>query len=142
MDVGTCALAFRILRMNGYDVLSGTLSTSNKIQHMITLCICNILNPYMLFICYVDKLTQIAKEECYTNSIGGHLKDTSKALELYRASQIIIHSNESALEKQHSWSNRFLKHKLSYGSVQLDRYARIMFQEVFFAIYGVYTSSI
>lgn len=25
MDVATCALAFRILRANGYDVLSGTL---------------------------------------------------------------------------------------------------------------------
>ncbi|XP_074367131.1 ent-kaurene synthase-like 1 isoform X2 [Apium graveolens] len=99
MDVGTCALAFRILRMNGYNVSS-------------------------------DKLTQIAKEECYPDSLGGHLKDTSKALELYRASQSIIYSNELALEKQNSWSNRFLEHKLSNGSVKLDRYARSIFQEV------------
>ncbi|KAL1815036.1 terpene synthase 6, chloroplastic [Daucus carota subsp. sativus] len=99
MDVDTCALAFRILRMNGYNVLS-------------------------------DKLTRIAKEECYLNSLGENLKDTNEALQLYRASEAIIYSNESALEKQNSWSNRFLEHKLSNGSVHLDRCARIIFQEV------------
>ncbi|KAM7493002.1 hypothetical protein LguiB_027611 [Lonicera macranthoides] len=33
-----------------------------------------------------DPLTQIAKEESYFNSLGGHLKGISDALELYRAS--------------------------------------------------------
>lgn len=90
------------------------------------------INIIQSLICYVDKLTRIAKEECYLNSLGENLKDTNEALQLYRASEAIIYSNESALEKQNSWSNRFLEHKLSNGSVHLDRCARIIFQEVFF----------
>ncbi|XP_063949616.1 ent-kaurene synthase TSP4, chloroplastic isoform X2 [Daucus carota subsp. sativus] len=102
-DVATCALAFRILRVNGYDVDS-------------------------------EKLTQVAQEDYYCNSHGGHLNDTYEALELYRASQNIIYPNETALEKQNSWSKNFLQRKLNNRSVHSDKYTSAMFQEVEYAL--------
>ncbi|KAK3005825.1 hypothetical protein RJ639_016243 [Escallonia herrerae] len=80
MDATTCALAFRILRVHGYDVSS-------------------------------DPLTEITKQQCYLDSLHGDLNATSDVLELYKASQIIIHPDEFALEKLHSWSESFLKQK-------------------------------
>lgn len=85
----------------------------------------------------VDTLTQIAKEKYYLNSLGEHLKDTSDTLELYKASQVIIHPNESALCKQNSWSSHFLKQKLSDNSVHSHRYAQYLFQEVILVSCGI-----
>ncbi|KAM7528825.1 hypothetical protein LguiB_032235 [Lonicera macranthoides] len=99
MDVATCAIAFRVLRMNGYDVSS-------------------------------DPLTQIAKEGSYFNSLGGHLKGITDALELYRASQMIISPDESALRKQNLQSSHFLQQTLSNGSVWSDRLSKYIFEEV------------
>ncbi|KAM7502391.1 hypothetical protein LguiB_001295 [Lonicera macranthoides] len=99
-DVPTCAIAFRLLRMNGYAVAS-------------------------------DPLTQIAKEESYFSSFGGgHLKGISDALELYRASQLIISPDESALRKQNLQSSHFLKQTLADGSVCSDTLSRYVGQEV------------
>ncbi|KAL8147091.1 hypothetical protein AgCh_004711 [Apium graveolens] len=111
MDVETCALAFRMLRMNGYDVLS-------------------------------DKLSRIAKRECYSDSHGGHLKDTSEVLELYRASQTIITSDDPSLDKQNAWSYNFLEQKLCDESVHLDRYGRSIYQQVHDALKFPFHSNI
>lgn len=72
--------------------------------------------------------------------LDGHLKDTYEVLELYRASQTIIYPYESDLEKQKSWSKRFLEQKLYTGSVHLDKYAQMIFKEVFLAIYRAYSN--
>lgn len=85
----------------------------------------------------VDTLTQIAKEKYYLSSLGEDLNNTSDALELYRASQLILHPGESALGQQKSWSGEFLKQKLSYGSVHSHRYAQYIFQEVIPFLCGV-----
>ncbi|KAA8527206.1 hypothetical protein F0562_008565 [Nyssa sinensis] len=99
MDIATCAMAFRVLRLNGYDVSS-------------------------------DSLSQFIKEEHDFDITRGHLKDIGAALELYRASQIIIYPDESALDKQNSWSNDFLQQKLHNGSIHVDRLNKYLIQEV------------
>lgn len=57
-----------------------------------------------------DLLTPILKEECFSNSFCGYLKDVNSILELYRASEMIINQNESVLEKR---SKNFLKEHFS-----------------------------
>ncbi|KAM7528822.1 hypothetical protein LguiB_032232 [Lonicera macranthoides] len=99
MDVATCAIAFRVLRINGYDVSS-------------------------------DPLTQIAKEGSYFNSLSGYLKGITDALELYRASQLIISPDESALRKQNLQSSHFLQQTLSNGSIWSDRLSKYIIEEV------------
>ncbi|KAM2009837.1 hypothetical protein ACFX16_004557 [Malus domestica] len=80
-DAATCAMAFRLLRVNGYDVSA-------------------------------DPLTQYSEDRLF-NSLGGYMKDIDDALELFRASETIIHPDESVLEKQHHWTSHFLKQELS-----------------------------
>ncbi|XP_058072226.1 ent-kaurene synthase, chloroplastic [Magnolia sinica] len=89
LDISTCAMAFRLLRMNGYDVSS-------------------------------DALIQFSEEDEFSNSIGGHVKNTGTVLELYKASQIMTFPNELVLEKLHSWSSQFLKQELSKGVMHID----------------------
>lgn len=64
------------------------------------------------------------------------MKGTYEALELYRASQTVIYSSESDLEKINLRSKCFLEQKLYTGSVHSDKYAQSLFQEVFTAISG------
>ncbi|XP_011014299.1 PREDICTED: ent-kaur-16-ene synthase, chloroplastic [Populus euphratica] len=87
-DNATCALAFRILRVNGYDV---SLDTLNQFS-----------------------------EDHFSNSLGGYLKDSGAALELYRALQL-SYPDESLLENQNSWTSDFLKQGLSNPSLCGDR---------------------
>ncbi|XP_040361761.1 ent-kaurene synthase, chloroplastic isoform X3 [Rosa chinensis] len=86
---GTCAMAFRLLRLHGYDVSA-------------------------------DPLSQFS-EDSFFNSLGGYLKDTGAALELFRASEVIIHPDESVLEKQHYWTSHFLKQELSNNLTQAHK---------------------
>ncbi|TQE02673.1 hypothetical protein C1H46_011742 [Malus baccata] len=88
-DAATCAMAFRLLRVNGYDVSA-------------------------------DPLTQYS-EDRFFNSLGGYMKDIGGALELLRASETIIHPDESVLEKQHYWTRHFLKQELTNTSIQGHR---------------------
>lgn len=88
-DAATCAMAFRLLRVHGYDVSA-------------------------------DPLSQFS-EDRFFNSLGGYLKDTGAALELFRASELIIHPDESVLEKQNYWTSHFLKQELSKNSSQAHR---------------------
>nr|ALE19954.1 diterpene synthase class I [Tripterygium wilfordii] len=97
-DADTCAMAFRILRVHGYEVSS-------------------------------DPLTQCA-EHHFSRSFGGHLKDFSTALELFKASQFVIFPEESGLEKQMSWTNQFLKQEFSNGTTRADRFSKYFSIEV------------
>ncbi|KAK1575940.1 hypothetical protein Q3G72_009632 [Acer saccharum] len=91
LDTTTCAMAFRMLCVHGYDVST-------------------------------DLLTQFAEEKQYFNSsLEGNLKDIGAVLELYKASQIMIYSEELVLEKQKLWTSQFLKQEVSKGSFHLDR---------------------
>ena len=60
------------------------------------------------------------------------MKDIEAALELYRASQIIVHPEESILEKQNHWTSHFLKQELSNGSIMEDKLYKYIGQEVVF----------
>ncbi|KAL6196847.1 hypothetical protein ACLB2K_032460 [Fragaria x ananassa] len=85
-DAATCAMAFRLLRVNGYDVSA-------------------------------DRLNQFSDYKFF-DSLGGYLRDTDAALELFRASEVIIHPDESVLENQNYWTRNFLKQELSNNLTQ------------------------
>ncbi|KAK6911105.1 Terpene synthase, metal-binding domain, partial [Dillenia turbinata] len=88
LDLTTCALAFRLLRTHGYDVSS-------------------------------DLLIQFVEKDEYLDSLKGQCRDTtSGVLELFKASQLVIHPYEAALEEQNSWSREFLQCKLRNGEIQ------------------------
>lgn len=89
LDPTTCAMAFRLLRLNGYDVSS---------------------DPFYQY-----------SEDKFSNSLKGYLKDVSAVLELYRASQFIIHPDESILVKQRSWTRRLLKQDSSPYQLYADK---------------------
>ncbi|KAJ6817447.1 putative ent-kaur-16-ene synthase, chloroplastic isoform X1 [Iris pallida] len=83
-DIATCAMAFRILRMNGYDVSSDGLALFDEADH-------------------------------FNNSVQGYLRDMTSVVELYKASEIKILTNDQTLQKVNSWSSRNLKEELSSG---------------------------
>ncbi|KAK2369179.1 ent-copalyl diphosphate synthase, chloroplastic [Trifolium repens] len=89
LDPTTCAMAFRMLRLNGYDVSS---------------------DPFYQY-----------SEDKFANSLKGYLKDIGAVLELYRASQVIIHPDESVLVKQSSWTRNLLKHDSSPCQLYADK---------------------
>ncbi|GAU35841.1 hypothetical protein TSUD_56500 [Trifolium subterraneum] len=89
LDPTTCAMAFRMLRLNGYDVSS---------------------DPFYQY-----------SEDKFGNSLKGYLKDVSAVLELYRASQVIIHPDESVLVKQSSWTRNLLKQDSSRYQLYADK---------------------
>ncbi|KAK9026101.1 hypothetical protein V6N11_038949 [Hibiscus sabdariffa] len=97
LDPVTCAMAFRILRISGYDVSS-------------------------------ESLTGFA-EEHFFKSLGGYLKDLDAVVELFKASQMIIHPNEQFLEKQISWTRNFLKQELSNGSTYAYKHTQNIIQK-------------
>ncbi|KAI3908053.1 hypothetical protein MKW98_003698 [Papaver atlanticum] len=98
-DMTTCAVAFRILRMHGYDISSDAL----------------VGEPFF-------------------DTPGGYNKDLQCALELYRASQIMIRPDESILERQNMRSSNFLKQCLSKRSIHTDVFNKVMIQEVEYAL--------
>ncbi|KAK6930393.1 Terpene synthase, metal-binding domain [Dillenia turbinata] len=88
LDLTTCALAFQLLRTSGYDVSS-------------------------------DLLTRFVEKDQYLDSLKGQYKDdTTIVLELFKASQLVIYPNETALEEQNAWSRQFLQQKLSGRSIK------------------------
>ncbi|GMJ10516.1 GA REQUIRING 2, ENT-KAURENE SYNTHASE 1, ARABIDOPSIS THALIANA ENT-KAURENE SYNTHASE 1 [Hibiscus trionum] len=98
LDPVTCAMALQILRLNGYDVSS-------------------------------ESLTGFA-EEHFFNSLRGYLKDLDAVIELFKASQMIIHPNEQFLEKQVSWTSHFLKRELSNGSTYAYKHTQNIIHKV------------
>ncbi|KAL5100684.1 hypothetical protein RYX36_005011 [Vicia faba] len=89
LDPTTCAMAFRMLRLNGYDVSS---------------------DPFYRY-----------SEDKFPHSLKGYLKDASAVLELYKASQVIIHPDESVLVKQSCWTRNLLKQDSSSYQLYADK---------------------
>lgn len=67
--------------------------------------------------CSVDPFTQLSEKDHFSGTLQGCLKDIGAVLELFRASEIIIHREESVLEKQNLWTRNFLRQELSNGSI-------------------------
>nr|QIA61390.1 terpene synthase 5 [Chiococca alba] len=85
-EISTCALAFRLLRKHGY-----------------------VVSP--------DPLTKIIEEEDVSNSSGnGYWNDIHAVMEVHRASEVVIHENESDLKNQNTISKHLLRHHLFNGS--------------------------
>ncbi|KAI5675308.1 hypothetical protein M9H77_06258 [Catharanthus roseus] len=63
----------------------------------------------------LDPLDQLIKEERLTNSFGRYSEDINAMLELYQASEMIIHQNESSLEKLNLWSKELMEKRISTG---------------------------
>ena len=74
-------------------------------------------------------LAQFAEDDQYFK-FGQDFKDLGAALELFRASEMIIHPDEVVLEKQNSWSSHFLRQGLSNSSIHADRLNKYIAQEV------------
>ena len=128
LDTATCAMAFRILRVNGYDISSGTLWFKRQ-PTRFWLFRKRLKSSFF----FVDPFTWLS-EDHFSSSLGGYMKDIGSVLELFRASQIIIHPDEFVLEKQNFWTSQFLIQELSNGSIHADRLNKYISQEVFPAI--------
>ncbi|CAJ1958205.1 unnamed protein product [Sphenostylis stenocarpa] len=89
LDPTTCAMAFRMLRLNGYDVSS---------------------DPFYQY-----------SEDKFADSLKGYLKDVGAVIELYRASQAIIHPDESILVRQSLWTKQLLKQESSPYRLYADK---------------------
>ncbi|XP_047170318.1 ent-kaurene synthase TSP4, chloroplastic isoform X1 [Vigna umbellata] len=98
LDPTTCAMAFRILRLNGYDVSS---------------------DPFYQY-----------SEDKFADSLKGYLKDVGAVIELYRASQAIIHPDESILVRQSLWTKQLLKQESSPHRLYADKLRSYVDQEV------------
>ncbi|KAG4947649.1 hypothetical protein JHK87_043656 [Glycine soja] len=98
LDPTTCAMAFRMLRLNGYDVSS-------------------------------DPIYQYSEDK-FAESLKGYLKDVGAVIELYRASQAIIHPDESILVRQSLWTKHLLKQESSPYRLYADKLRRYVDLEV------------
>ncbi|PIN17551.1 cis-abienol synthase [Handroanthus impetiginosus] len=86
---GRYTMAFRLLRMKGYEVSS-------------------------------DELAPYADREHFFDTVSLDMSGVTAVLELYRASQVRIHEEESTLEKVHTWTSTFLNQQLQNKSI-LDK---------------------
>ncbi|KAF5184202.1 Ent-kaur-16-ene synthase protein [Thalictrum thalictroides] len=91
-DIEACALAFRLLRTNGYEISSDALAEFNEQEYFFT-----------------------------SEGGHGHLKDVHAVLELYKASQIMAYPNEAALERLNLWTSRLLKQTNTNGAIHDDK---------------------
>ncbi|XP_027342506.1 ent-kaur-16-ene synthase, chloroplastic isoform X2 [Abrus precatorius] len=98
LDPTICAMAFRMLRLNGYDVSS---------------------DPFYQY-----------SEDKFANSLKGYLKDVGAVLELYKASQVMVHPNESVLVRQSLWTRHLLKQDSSPFRLYADKLQSYVDQEV------------
>lgn len=60
----------------------------------------------------------------------GYLKDVGAVLELYKASQVIIHPDESILVRQNAWTRHLLKQESSPYRLYADKLGSYVDQEV------------
>jgi len=73
-------------------------------------------------------------EDKFANSLKGYLKDVSAVLELYKASQVIIHPDESILVKQSSWTRHFLEQDSSPYQLYVDKLRIYVDNEVVYCL--------
>ncbi|XP_065868377.1 ent-kaur-16-ene synthase, chloroplastic-like isoform X3 [Euphorbia lathyris] len=100
LDPGSCAMAFRLLRKNGYAISSDCLAEFEK------------------------------KEIFYHSSSANsaHESDTKSILELYKASQMKILQNEPVLDRIYDWTSIFLRDQLVKGLIEnKSLYAEVNF---------------
>ncbi|GAB2247065.1 hypothetical protein Droror1_Dr00006947 [Drosera rotundifolia] len=76
-----------------------------------------------------EPLEIFGEQECSFDRFGGHLKDINDALELFKASELVIDGDNLFLQKQNSWSRSFLTQQLD-NSAQADGFAKSVIQEV------------
>lgn len=119
LDMSTCAMAFRLLRMHGYDVFSGRNSLVSafddraaRVTVTVTLTTGRVVHADGL-------LAQFSSESSFRDSVHGQANDTEALLELYKASQIQITEDELVLVDIRSWSAKLLKEQL--GSDKISR---------------------
>ena len=120
--MATCAMAFRLLRLHGYDVASGKLRGRSKVT---VFCVVLFGQIWSIFICrqpesqccYADWLTQFSEESSFHDSVQGHLNDSEALLELYKASQVQILKEEPILENIGSWSAKLLNEQLRSNKI-------------------------
>ncbi|KAK3143741.1 hypothetical protein QOZ80_4AG0304360 [Eleusine coracana subsp. coracana] len=86
LDMATCAMAFRILRMDGYDV------SADELSHFAEAC------------AFLNSLE------------GYSTDDIRSLLELYKASTVAISEDEFILESTGSWLRCLLKEQLKLSS--------------------------
>ncbi|GAB2211564.1 hypothetical protein Droror1_Dr00024883 [Drosera rotundifolia] len=55
-----------------------------------------------------EPLEIFGEQKCAFDRFGGHLKDINDALELFKASELVIDGDNMFLQKQNSWSRSFL----------------------------------
>uniref|UniRef100_A0A0R0G697 Terpene synthase metal-binding domain-containing protein n=1 Tax=Glycine max TaxID=3847 RepID=A0A0R0G697_SOYBN len=114
LDPTTCAMAFRMLRLNGYDVSSGWIIKAKEVN---------------LYVVFADPFYQYSEDK-FAESLKGYLKDVSAVIELYRASQAIIHPDESILVRQSLWTKHLLKQESSPYRLYADKLRRYVDLEV------------
>ncbi|XP_028799725.1 ent-kaur-16-ene synthase, chloroplastic-like [Neltuma alba] len=102
LEPTTCAMAFRLLRLHGYDVSSEALDRFSENNFWITL--------------------------------QGYLKDVEAALELHKASQIVLHSNDLVLKELNSWTGNFLHEYSSSSSTNTHKHYNHIDHEVAFVL--------
>lgn len=124
LDPATCALAFRVLRVHGYDVSSG--------RFLFELIQLNIKFNFLLINMHAEHLTQFGGENQSFNSFKGNLKDISAVLELFKTSQLMIHPEELVFKEQQLWTSRFLKQELNEGSFYSDRHSKYVRRQVIY----------
>lgn len=107
LDARCCAMAFRLLRMNGYEISSGKLS--NKTIILIT----QVQRRRNLFKARrTDGLSNFEEQEKLL-----HAKDTTSILELFKASQITIYADEPVLDRIQAWTSAYLDEELVNGAI-------------------------
>ncbi|TVU15795.1 hypothetical protein EJB05_39333, partial [Eragrostis curvula] len=87
LDMETCAVAFRLLRMHGYNIPTDPLAQFSE------------------------------ESSFHDSIQGYQLDDTKSLLELYRASQVRIYEEELVLENIGSWSGKLLKQQLCSNKI-------------------------
>lgn len=122
LDMSTCAMAFRLLRMHGYDVSSGRNSLVSAFDDRaarVTVTVTLTTTGRVLCIYADGLLAQFSSESSFRDSVQGQANDTEALLELYKASQIQITEDELVLVDIRSWSAKLLKEQL--GSDKISR---------------------
>ncbi|XP_078166434.1 ent-kaur-16-ene synthase, chloroplastic-like isoform X2 [Carex rostrata] len=99
-DMATSAMAFRLLRMNGYDISS-------------------------------DLLMKFEEASSFNDSMHGYLRNMRPVIEIYKASQTKLFSNEDVLNKINLWSSILLKEEVSTEPISHDQ---TVYQEMKFAL--------
>lgn len=120
----TLAMAFRILRMNGYDVSSGILLGRPKSNSILSRLYGLQFINYFEY--HIDVLALAVEGTCLEAPNQGHFNDIRSVLELYKASKVRLSENELSLENIGKRSGSLLTEMLSNAVIQRT----ILFDEV------------